>query len=447
MISCAKETLTEMVNTEEFIEQIRGMLKEIYSETTVNTWFGDATIPEISANEIILVTTSQIKKNIIMTKYKDAFERCLKEIFSEDMPVQYMLEEEYKMHCQQRETSETDYTGAEHSFDTFVVGSSNRFAHAAAVAVAAQPASAYNPLFIYGPSGLGKTHLMNAIAGNIKRARPAYRIIYVTGEDFTNEIITAISEGKTQEFRSKYRQADLLLVDDVQFIAGKVSTQEEFFHTFNTLYDSHKQIVLTSDRTPKEIEKLEDRLKTRFEWGLLADITPPDFETRCAIIMKKASALNVALTPDVVEFIASKITSNIRQLEGAVKKMMALHVFMEMPLDVHTAQRAVDDIYRAHPGLNPTPDYILAEASKYFNVSTADITGSKRGQEIMQARQVSIFLVRKLTKLSLPEIGSVFGGRDHTTIMHSINKVEDMMSKQPEFKKKVDGLEKAIKNA
>jgi len=436
-----------MVNTEEFLEQIREMLKASYSETTVNTWFGDVKLPEITANNIILTTPSMMKKNIIVAKYKDAFEGCIRDIFSEDMPVLYMTEEEYKIYCQQRETSETDYTGAEHSFDTFVVGSSNRFAHAAAVAVAAQPASAYNPLFIYGPSGLGKTHLMNAIAGNLKRARPTYRIIYVTGEDFTNEIIKAISEGKTQEFREKYRQADLLLVDDVQFIAGKVSTQEEFFHTFNALYDSHKQIVLTSDRTPKEIEKLEERLKTRFEWGLLADITPPDFETRCAIIMKKAAALNVELSPDVVEFVASKITSNIRQLEGTVKKIMALHVFMEMPLDISTAQRAVDDIYRANPGLNPTPEYILAESSKYFNVSSADITGSKRGQEIMQARQVTIYLVRKLTKLSLPEIGSVFGGRDHTTIMHSINKVEDLISKQPDFKKKVDGLEKAIKNA
>ncbi|NLD87461.1 MAG: chromosomal replication initiator protein DnaA [Clostridiales bacterium] len=432
-----------MDNTADFLNRIREMLSEKFSEVTVNTWFGDADIPEISGDNIVLLLSSTFKKNIVLTKYREAFEDCVRELFSDDVPVYYMTDDEYKIFLTQKETTIDGEEG--HTFENFVVGSSNRFAHAAASAVASKPASTYNPLFIYGPSGLGKTHLLNAIAESINKSKPIFKIVYITGEVFTNEIILAISEGKTQEFRQKYRQADLLLVDDVQFIAGRPSTQEEFFHTFNALYDSNKQIVLTSDRTPKEIDKLEDRLRTRFEWGLLADIAPPDFETRSAIIWKKAEGIQVDLTKDMVDYIATMITSNIRQLEGTVKKIKALNVLMDMPVDIETAKKAVEDIYRANPGLNPTPDYILSEASKYFSVSVQDIIGTRRSQDIMQARQVSIYLVRKLTKMSLPEIGGVFGGRDHTTILHSVNKVDEQITNQPDFQKKVEMLEKTIR--
>ena len=258
-------------------------------------------------------------------------------------------------------------------------------------------------------------------------------------------MINAISDRNTAEFRAKYRQVDLLLVDDIQFIAGKDSTQEEFFHTFNALHEARHQIVLTSDRTPKEINKLEDRLKTRFEWGLLADISPPDYETRSAIIISKANHLGIQISSEVVDFIAGKITNNVRQLEGVVKKMMALNAFMGLPLDIGTAERAIEDIFREHPGLNPTPEYIISEASRFYGIPVVDITSSKRGQDIMLARQIAVYLVRRLTKLSLPEIGVKFGGRDHTTVMHSLNKIEDLMKSSPETKANVDSLIKNIR--
>lgn len=307
------------------------------------------------------------------------------------------------------------------------------------------PAQVYNPLLIHGPSGVGKTHLLYAIAGTIKREHPEWRITYITAEDFTNEMVTALSQGKMIDFRAKYRQVNLLLVDDVQFIAGKASTQEEFFHTFNALTDAHSQIVLTSDRPPKEIAQLEDRIRSRFESGLLADIQPPDFETRCAIVIKKAEHLSLDMPREVVVFLAERITSNVRQLEGAVKKIKALRAFMGLPVNMETAQIAIEDIYRENPGINPTPAYIIETTAAFFGVMPSDITGSKRGQDIMLARQSAIYLTRRLTKHSLPEIGAAFGGRDHTTIMHSINKIENTMPKDEKLKANIESLIKTIR--
>ena len=421
-----------------------GMMEQHLNPVTVSTWFGDAKLREFNGDVMLITTTDQIKKNLMVGKYIPIMEKVLLELFSYDVKVELLTESEYE--TRKTIAANADEGEYEHTFSNFVVGNSNKFAHAAAIAVARKPGSAYNPLFIYGPSGLGKTHLLNAIAGEIKANNPDCRITYVTGETFTIEIIEAIAKKTTQEFRNKYRRSDLLLVDDVQFIAGKESTQEEFFHTFNTLYNDHKQIVLTSDRTPKEISTLEERLKTRFESGLLADISPPDYETRSAIVMAKAKKLGIDLSLEVVDFIANKITSNIRQLEGVAKKMKALSELMDLPLDIDTAQRAIEDIFRENPGLNPTCEYIIGEVSRFYDIPVADIVGSKRGQNIVTARQVSIYLVRTLTKLSFPEIGQKVGGKDHTTMMYAFNKIDELIKSGDPIKSDVDQLIKSIRN-
>ena len=337
--------------------------------------------------------------------------------------------------------SEYDFT-----FDTYIVGSSNKFAHAAALAVAANPAGAYNPLFIYGNSGLGKTHLLYAISNDIKKSKPNLTTLYIKGDDFTNELIDSIRKNTTIDFHQKYREADLLLVDDIQFIAGKDSTQEEFFHTFNSLYEAKKQIVLTSDRPPKEIQTLEDRLRTRFEWGLIADIQPPDFETRIAIIKRKAERLDISIPNEVCEYIAKKLKTNIRQLEGAVKKMKAHHLLGGETLDIQTAQASISDILynEAPPPL--TVEKIIEEVARTFNVNADDIRSTKRAAAISNARQISMYVVRETTQLPLTAIGDEFGGRDHSTIVYAISQVEKNIKKDPKTKAMVNDIIKNIQN-
>jgi chromosomal replication initiator protein len=333
----------------------------------------------------------------------------------------------------------------EYTFDTFIVGGSNKFAHAACVAVASNPAIAYNPLYIYGRSGLGKTHLLYAIRHQVLKQHPDFNVVYLKGDDFTNELIDAIRSSKTSEFRNKYRKVDVLLMDDIQFIAGKDSTQEEFFHTFNTLYEAKKQIVLTSDRPPKEIQTLEDRIRTRFEWGLIADIQPPDFETRIAIIKRKAEILAINIPPDVVEFTAVKLKNNIRQLEGAVKKMKAYSVLTGESPSLAIAQTAIRDTLSENVPIPITISRIIAEVSKYYNIPSEDILGNKRTAEIALARQVSMYIARDVTDMSLPYIGDEFGGKDHTTVLHAIRKVEDNMQKDGFFKSVVLDLIKNVR--
>ena len=311
-----------------------------------------------------------------------------------------------------------------YTFDTFVVGTNNNLAHAASLAVAETPGQVYNPLFIYGNSGLGKTHLMYAIANVLRRTHPEYRIIYVKGEDFTNELITAIQEGNVQAFRNKYRMVDLLLLDDVQFIAGKERTQEEFFHTFNALYEAKKQIVLTSDRPPKEINTLEDRMKTRFEWGLLADIQPPDFETRIAIIRDKAVKMGVELPDDVSNYIAENIQANIRQLEGAVKKIKAMHELMGERITVSLAENAIDALRTENPGLNPTPERIMEAVANYFYIPVEQMISQNRSKDVAYPRQMAMYMIRQELEYSFPDIAKIFK-RDHTTVMHACNKIEE----------------------
>ena len=328
------------------------------------------------------------------------------------------------------------------TFENFIKGSSNQFAYAAAQAVAANPSGAYNPLFIYGNSGLGKTHLLSAIQAEIHKNHPDFNIVYVDCEKFTNEIILAIRNGNTEEFRLKYRAADVLLVDDIQFIAGKESTQEEFFHTFNTLHGAGKQIVLASDRPAKEIKSLEERLRTRFEWGLTADIQPPDFETRVAIINRKAELLGLDIPNDVAEFIANHLKNNIRQLEGAVKKLNAYYMLEGISPVLGVAQNAIRDILSETQPVPVTIEKIINEVARTYNVSPTEIRGPKRNSAVAAARRTAIYVVREITGMSMEEIGKEFGGRDHSTIVYAMRVMEKDLENDQRLKETVSDIMK-----
>lgn len=338
----------------------------------------------------------------------------------------------------------TAATDEEYSFENFVVGSSNKFAHAASQAVASKPAGLYNPLFIYGGSGLGKTHLLCAICKEIQRNNPRAKILYTKGETMTIELIEAIQKGTTPEFRAKYRQVDVLLVDDIQFIAGKISTQEEFFHTFDALHSTGKQIVLTSDRPPREIATLEERLQSRFVMGLLADIQPPDLETRIAIIRRKAQMLDLSLSDEVATYIANQLKSNVRQLEGVVKRMRAQYLLNNEQPNLIAAQNAIRDIRNDNQPVPITVERIITEVARTMNVNPEDIRSNKQSAAISKARQVAAYVVRDITHLPMKAIGEEFGGRDHTTIVYAIQKVESQMEKDPTFKNMVNDIIKNI---
>ena len=419
---------------------VRELLQKDLTQVTMDAWFSDLTAVEFQNDRFVLHTPDSFKQEIIEARYLDNIKSALHELFSADIDVVITTGEFINNNQKKEKNAEDEYT-----FKQFIVGSSNKFAHAAATAVANNPGRSYNPLFIYGQSGLDKTHLLYAIASAVRGTYPNDRIIYIKGEDFTNELINSIQTARVQEFRDKYRSSDVLLVDDVQFIAGKDSTQEEFFHTFNTLYESKKQIVLTSDRPPKEINLLEDRLKTRFEWGLIADIQPPDYETRIAIIRLKAESLGIELSSEINDYIATTITANVRQLEGTVKKIKALHELMGREIDKSLAEEAITDIFKENPGMKPTPEIILQEVSNFYTIPVEKLRGSGRSRDMVQPRQVAMYLVRKLTDYSLPEIGKVFS-RDHTTVLHSINKVEEYLKTTTEMENIIKTLIANIRN-
>jgi chromosomal replication initiator protein len=332
------------------------------------------------------------------------------------------------------------------TFETFVVGPSNKMAYAASVSVAEHPAQHYNPLFIYGDSGLGKTHLIYAIAHVIRKREKGAKIAYVKGDDLTNELVAAIQAGpsKTAEMREKYRQADLLLVDDVQFIAGKKQTQEEFFHTFNTLYESGRQIVLTSDRPPSEMTQLEDRLRTRFEWGLLVDVEPPDFETRLAIVKSKAALMGLNLPDKISAYIAENVTANVRQLEGTINKIKAYKDLLGDETDEETVTRAIQDMLKRSNEYIPSPSVIIDYICKFYSLDESIIRGQQRVRDAVQARQIAMYLIRSMTNLSLDDIGKEFDNRDHTTVLYSIDKVEKQMKKDTSFAETVKEIKTNI---
>ena len=403
--------------------------------TTIHTWFDDTVAVSLEGDRFVLYTPSDFKRDIIVSRYLPPIQKALHELFSADFQVEVLGEGELdRFQNKGRPKDDSFLPGTEeYTFERFVVGSSNKFAHAAALAVAEQPAQTYNPLFIYGESGLGKTHLLYAIAHKIHDEHPDYRIVYIKGDAFTNELIQAIREGRNQEFREKFRSADVFLMDDVQFIAGKDSTMEEMFHTFNTLYENKKQIVFTADRPPKEMLKLEDRLKTRFEWGLIADIQPPDYETRMAIIKNKAIRMGVELPEAVLQYIAENITANVRQIEGTVNKIMALRDLEGSNIDAATVTRAVRDMFKDKTDIMPTADVIIEEVCNFYNIENSALRGQGRTKDTALARQVAIYLIREMTNLSLKEIGKEFENRDHTTVLHSIERIEKLKKTTPEI--------------
>jgi chromosomal replication initiator protein len=343
-------------------------------------------------------------------------------------------------------TTEPTQLNPRYIFETFVIGSSNRFAHAAAVAVAEAPAKAYNPLFIYGESGLGKTHLLHAIGAYAKELYSNVRVRYVSSEEFTNDFINSIRDDKASVFQKRYRDVDILLVDDIQFLENKERTQEEFFHTFNTLYNANKQIVISSDRPPKQLTTLEDRLRSRFEWGLITDIQPPELETRIAILRKKAAQDKLNAPGDVLEFIASKISSNIRELEGALIRVTAFASLNKQQVDMNLAEIVLKDLIPQEGGPAITAAVIMAQTAAFFSVTLEDICGTNRSRALVEARQVAMYLCRELTELSLPKIGQTFGGRDHTTVMHAEKKIRELMAERRSLYNHVVEITNRIKN-
>ena len=398
-------------------------MEERLGAVTVSAWFDDAEIVELNEEHLILYSSSDFRREIIRRRCTDYIQDALKEIFNSDAKLIVFGDEELAAYQSRGKQKTTMDFNPQFSFENFVVGPSNRFAHGAAIAVTNNPGHVYNPLFIYGPAGVGKTHLLYAIANGIRKATPDANIVYIKGDQFTNELIDAIKSGKNIEFRSKYREADLFLIDDIQFIAGKESTQEEFFHTFNKLYEEHKQIVMTSDRKPGDMATLEDRLRTRFEWGLTMDIQPPDYETRMAIIKNKANQLGLNLTDDVCNYIAINVTNNVRQIEGTVKKILAYRDLNNMPLDLPHISRAIDDMFKSEGNALPTPNLIISQVCKFYSVDEATLRGTQKTKGIAEARQTAMYLVRKLTNLSLPDIGKEFA-KDHSTVLYNIRKVE-----------------------
>ena len=423
---------------------ILDLLKNEMTPTAVNTWFGDAEPVSLDESRFVLCSPTEMKRNTIRSFYIPTLERAFQELFSLHIQVEVVSPEERDAMAAAVPAPAAGNTVKEqYTFDKFVVGSSNRFAYNAAQAVAEHPGESYNPLFLWGEPGLGKTHLLYAIYNAVQAKHPEYKMIIVTGEQFTVEVTEAIRYKTTDQLRAKYRDKDMLLVDDIQFIAGKEATQVEFFNTFNNLYESGHQIVLTSDRPPSDMMRLEERLRSRFEWGLMADIQSPDYETRLAIVKEKAIQLNLELPDVVLEAIAKNITANVRQIEGIVKKMLALKQLENAEMDTTTLMRALQELLRDKDSYMPSPEAIIEETGKCYGIDVSEIMSTSRTKEVAMARQVAMYIIRQLTKLSLPEIGRVFG-RDHTTVIHSLEKVEGLIKENREVAENIRDIKSNV---
>ena len=407
-------------------DEIVKILSKQLTPTAISTWFSDCTPVEIDDCQLVLHTTTDFKRSIIISRFGDTIKAALSDLFSCDFDIMVLAGDEIHDFSIKKKAENSLPEMEGYTFDRFIVGNSNKFAHAAALAVAERPGVTYNPLFIYGNSGLGKTHLLLAIGQEIHEKDPTKKIAYLKGDEFTNQLIRAIKDGTGEEFRTKYRNVDLFLVDDIQFIAGKESTQEEFFHTFNNIYEAGHQIVITSDRPPMEMSFLDDRLRTRFEGGLMADIQPPDLETRMAIIRNKAAQLGLLLSDEAVEYIAENITANIRQLEGVIKRLTAYKEILDDVITIDSVKRAIKDVIKIGTYI-PTPDIIIKETAKYYSLKEEDLRGQNRSKNTAMARQVSMYLIRSLTNLSLKDIGTEYEDRNHATVLASIRKVEDLL--------------------
>ena len=418
----------------DLLTKAKELLKEETTKISYETWIKILEIQSEDNGNIVLLTSTEFQKNIIASKYLDLLTNTFNYLTNKDCSVSIVSREELEAAANNANLGDTvkietpiNYAttnlNPKYTFSTFVVGNNNRFAHAAALAVAEAPASSYNPLFIYGGVGLGKTHLMHAIGNEILKNNKNSKILYVTSEAFTNELINAIKDNTNDQFRNKYRSIDVLLIDDIQFIAGKERIQEEFFHTFNTLYESGKQVIMSSDKPPKDIPLLEDRLKSRFEWGIIADISNPDYETRLAILRKKAQLDNIIIDDEILSTIATRIDSNIRELEGTLNKLIAKASLTNNQITMEMAEKAINDIVSQQEKVI-SAEYIQETVGKYFNVNPKDLKGSKRSNDITFPRQIAMFLCRNVANMSLPQIGRDFGKRDHTTVMHACNKIE-----------------------
>ncbi len=429
-------------------EKVKSLMENDMTAVAIDTWFGDVEAIALEDTRLVLCVPTDFKRNIIKTRFLPTVEKSLKELFAFDIGVALLLPEERAKYQSGAAAQKTDSPYLAYTFDRFVVGSTNKFAFTAAEKVADEPGGAYNPLFIYGQSGLGKTHLLHAIANRVHEHHPEYRIMYIKSEDFVNELITSLRRGlDMQEFRNKYRTVDLFLMDDVQFIAGKDSSEEELFHTFNTLYEQGKQIVFTSDRPPQEMLRLEQRLKTRFEQGLPADIQPPDYETRMAILKNKSLERGIVLPEPVLSYVAENITANVRQIEGVVNKIMAFQELMGAQVDVENTIRAVRDILRAKEDFLPSADTIIQEVARFYELDSEALRGQSQNKEISTARNVAMYIIREMTQLSLAEIGQQFGGRHHSTVLNSINRVEKNMKTQPELTEIIRDITNAVNSA
>ena len=437
-----------MDSINDVLDAAKAYCREHTAEATYQYYISDIKAVSFeNSNTITLEIRNAFILGIVSDRYTALLKDAFKAVLGFDVEVLFVTPKKDEGEEKKPKLDESSLPSGRYdfTFENFIKGPSNQFAYAAAQAVAANPSGAYNPLFIYGPSGLGKTHLLNAIQVEIKKNHPDFNIVYVDCEMFTNEIISAVKTATTEQFRQKYRQADVLLIDDIQFLAGKESTQEEFFHTFNTLHNDGRQIVIASDRPAKEIKSLEERLRTRFEWGLTADIQPPDFETRVAIVKRKAELLNLDLPNDVAEYIANHLKQNIRQLEGAVKKLNAYYMLEGIQPVISVAQNAIKDILNETQPVPVTIEKIVGEVSRTFNVSPADIRGTKRNANVASARRVAIYILREVTGMSMEEIGREFSGRDHSTIVYSLKTMERDMKNDQHLRETVSDIIKNVK--
>ena len=433
----------------ELLTKAKELLKDEMTKISYETWIKNLEIQSFDNDIVVLVASSSFQKESIQSRYYDLLTNTFNFITNKECKINLISKDELQEEEAINLPNDVGYgysnstLNPKYTFDTFVVGNNNRFAHAAALAVAEAPATSYNPLFIYGGVGLGKTHLMHAIGNAILRKNKKANILYVTSEKFTNQLINSIKDNTSAQFRDKYRNIDVLLIDDIQFIAGKERCQEEFFHTFNTLHESGKQIILSSDRPPKDIQLLEDRLKSRFEWGLIADISNPDYETRLAILRKKAQLDNIIIDDEILSNIANRIDSNIRELEGTLNKLIAKSSLTNSPITMEMAERAINDIVAQQEKVI-SADFIQETVAKYFNINAKDLRGSKRSNDIAFPRQIAMYLCRNVAQMSLPQIGKDFGKRDHTTVMHACTKIENEIKENQNTKLIVESVKNIL---
>ncbi|MBR5437943.1 MAG: chromosomal replication initiator protein DnaA [Clostridia bacterium] len=432
-----------MDSFDEIWELVKEQLKLSVTEVAYNVWLSPLNFVKFQ-NDTVYLSITEFKKRIIVDKFSEIINSAFEAVLGFPITIEYVVPNEHAKNPDMEESNKSGINEYDYTFSNFITGPSNRFAHAAAINVAANPGKAYNPLFIYGHSGLGKTHLLLAIMNEIKANNPNANIIYTSGEHFTNELIYYIGNHNTYDFHEKYRNCDVLLVDDIHFIARGETIQEEFFHTFNALNNNGSQIVLTSDRPPKEMMTLEERLRTRFEMGLIADIQPPTLETRMAIVKNKAEVLSVDLNDEVIKFIAENIKRNIRQLEGAVKKIKAFQDVEGVRPSVAVAKRAISDLINDDQPTPVTVDNIINEVARTFDVTPADIRSDKRSANISQARQVAIYVVEQITSLSLKAIGTEFGNKHHSSIIYALKEIKNKIEKDVSLKATIDDIIKNI---